>query len=36
MKNIEEILKNTTEENQKDANWTKAWSTKYTILKTYV
>lgn len=35
MKNIEEILKNTTEENQKDVNWTKAWSTKYPVLKTY-
>lgn len=35
MKNIEEILKNTTEENQKEVNWTKAWSTKYPILKTY-
>lgn len=35
MKNIEEIIKNTTEENQKEVNWTKAWSTKYPILKTY-
>ena len=35
MENIEEILKNTTEENQKDVNWTKAWSTKYPVLKTY-
>lgn len=35
MKNIEEILKNITEENQKEVNWTKAWSTKYPILKTY-
>ena len=35
MKNIEEILKNATEENQKEVNWTKAWSTKYPILKTY-
>ena len=35
MKNIEEILKNTTEENQKEVNWTKAWSTKYPVLKTY-
>lgn len=35
MENIEEILKNTTEENQKEVNWTKAWSTKYPVLKTY-
>lgn len=35
MKNIEEILKNTTEENQKEVNWTKAWSMKYPVLKTY-
>lgn len=35
MKNIEEIIKNTTEENQKEVNWTKAWSTKYPVLKTY-
>ena len=35
MKNIEEILKNATEENQKEVNWTKVWSTKYPILKTY-
>lgn len=35
MKNIEEILKNTTEENQKEVNWTKVWSTKYPVLKTY-
>lgn len=35
MKKIEEIIKNTTEENQNKINWTKAWSTKYPILKTY-
>ena len=35
MKQIEEILKNTKEENQNKINWTKAWSTKYPILKTY-
>ena len=35
MKNIEEIIKNTNEENQSKVNWTKAWSTKYPILKTY-
>lgn len=28
MENIEEIIKNTTEKNQKGVNWTKAWSTK--------
>lgn len=35
MKKIEEIIKNTTEENQGKVNWTKAWSTKYPILKNY-
>ena len=35
MKNIEEIIKNTTEENQSKVDWTKAWSTKYSILKKY-
>lgn len=35
MENIEKIIKNTTEENQNKVNWTKAWSTKYPILKTY-
>lgn len=35
MENIEKIIKNTTSENQKDVDWTKAWSTKYPILKTY-
>lgn len=35
MKQIEEIIKNTTEENQNKINWTKVWSTKYPILKTY-
>lgn len=35
MKNIEEIIKNTTEENQSKTDWTKAWSTKYSVLKTY-
>ena len=35
MKNIEEIIKKTTEENQKEVNWTKLWSTKYPVLKTY-
>ncbi len=35
MKNIEEIIKNTNEENQAKTDWTKAWSIKYPILKTY-
>ena len=35
MENIEKIIKNTNEENQSKVNWTKAWSTKYPILKTY-
>ena len=34
-KNIEQILRETTEENQSKTDWTKAWSTKYPILKTY-
>lgn len=34
-KSIEEIIKNTTEENQNKTDWTKAWSTKYPVLKTY-
>ena len=33
--NIEQIIKNTTEENQSKTDWTKAWSTKYPILKQY-
>lgn len=35
MESIEKIIKNTTSENQKDVDWTKAWSVKYPILKTY-
>lgn len=35
MKEIESIIKSTTDENQDKVNWTKAWSTKYPILKTY-
>lgn len=35
MDNIEQIIKNTTEENQSKTDWTKAWSTKYPVLKTY-
>ena len=30
---IEQILRETTEENQSKTDWTKAWSTKYPILK---
>ena len=32
---IEQIIRNTTEENQQQIDWTKAWSTKYPILKRY-
>lgn len=35
MEYIEEIIKNTDEKNQEKINWTKAWSTKYPILKQY-
>ena len=35
METIEEILKNTTEENQEKTDWTKVWSTKYPVLKRY-
>ena len=35
MKKIEEILKETTEENQHKVDWTAAWSGKYPVLKTY-
>ena len=35
MDSIEQIIKNTTEENQSKIDWTKAWSTKYPVLKTY-
>ena len=34
-KNIEQIIRDTTEENQSKTDWMKAWSTKYPILKTY-
>ena len=33
--NIEQIIRETTEENQSKTDSTKAWSTKYPILKTY-
>ena len=32
---IEQIIRETTDENQSKTDWTKAWSTKYPILKTY-
>lgn len=32
---IERIIQNTTEENQSQTDWTKAWSTKYPVLKRY-
>lgn len=35
MKNFEDIIKNVDEKNQGRVNWTKAWSTKYPILKQY-
>lgn len=35
MDSIEKIIQNTTEENQARTDWTKAWSGKYPILKTY-
>ena len=35
MDSIEKIIRNTTEENQSRTDWTKAWSTKYPVLKTY-
>lgn len=35
MDSIEKIIQNTTEQNQSKTDWTKAWSTKYPILKTY-
>ena len=35
MKKIEDVIKEATEENQNKINWTKAWSTKYPILKQY-
>ena len=35
MDKIAEIIKNTTEENQEQVDWTKAWSTRYPVLKRY-
>ena len=34
-RSIEQILHEATEENQSKTDWTKAWSTKYPILKAY-
>lgn len=31
MEKLEKIIKNTNEKNQKDVDWTKAWSSKYPI-----
>ncbi len=35
MDEITRIIRNTTEENQAKTDWTKAWSAKYPVLKTY-
>lgn len=35
MKPIEEVIRNSTEENQEKVDWTKAWSTKYPVLAAY-
>ena len=35
MNEIEKIIKNVNENNKNKVDWTKAWSTKYPILKTY-
>ena len=35
MESIEQIIGNTTEENQEKTDWTKAWSTRYPVLKRY-
>ena len=35
MNKIEDILKNTTEENQHKVDWTAVWSGKYPVLKLY-
>lgn len=35
MDKIEKIIKKTNESNQEKVDWTKAWSTKYPILKKY-
>ena len=35
MDKIEDIIRNTTDENVNKTDWTKAWSSKYPVLKTY-
>lgn len=35
MPDIENIIKDTNEDNQNKVNWTKAWSSKYPVLATY-
>lgn len=35
MKKIEDIIKNTNEQDQDKVNWTKAWSKKYPVLASY-
>lgn len=35
MKQIDQIIKHTDESNQNQVDWTKAWSSKYSVLKTY-
>ena len=35
MRDIENIIKDTNEDNQNKVNWTKAWSSKYLVLATY-
>lgn len=35
MEKIEDVLKQTTEKNQDKVDWTKVWSGRYPILKTY-
>lgn len=35
MQDIENIIKDTNDDNQNKVNWTKAWSSKYPVLETY-
>ena len=35
MKEIEKVIQNTNEQNQSEVDWTKVWSRKYPVLKTY-
>lgn len=35
MQDIENIIRDTNEDNQNKVNWTKAWSSKYPVLATY-